>query len=238
MGGTSSKSVAKVTNRNAVNIVQKSVSNCRASSVQSQTQNIVIDNGSTFSGKTDQTMSVKVNLECVVKTKKQVELRRELSNMLAQTAHASGTSGLSFMSNTKGETSTNIFNMFTAAFNQTEINNIASTIQQNQTQNITVNNGATSTADFSQTMDAKSVTRALLESSSYASVIDAVTNEIDQKSSAKDSLLPSMPSLLIIGFLVLVAMGIAAGIIVKSRKGSWQQASLEPRVPRVKNHIR
>jgi len=235
-GGSKAKSITKVVNDNAINIVQRSINECKGSVSQSAVINIDTIEGNVEIGNWSSDQVATVKTDCLMEAKKQGEIQQKLAQMLAQEAHARGVAGAGWMSNTKSTTIANIKNKFETNFKQEDINRAISLSTQEVGFRATTVEGNFSVGNIDWTQSTEVIAKGILNSESYSKVMNEITTDIEQKSTATETSIFSglgMGMWLLFGFIAIIVIFVLmfggmsssqqSNIIFPGQDDGWQQ---------------
>lgn len=215
MGGTTSKNTLDVLNQIALDVAQSNTSRCVATATQQQiieASNVAGDfilDGATLS------QGVSINMDCLLRSDTQAKIQSEISTQIAQYADSQGQAMLSALGKTSAEAAANIKTLFSSSVKLDTLNeSITKSLQVQTIRGVNIGGDMiVKNVTMSQTADV--VAKALIQSSSYAEVINTVAQAIDQKSSAKEeSPLQGLFDMISGGMWLVIGLVVAAAVVV------------------------
>ena len=186
MGGTSSKNYSSVLTDLATEVAQKNVSKCVTAATQQQLIEAKNIGGSVIIEGSSMSQGVSIDMTCLMSSSNQAKLQNDLANEIVQWASAESVAGLSALGSTNAEAVSNIRTRFQ---NSVDLE----TIQESLTQSLQLQairgidiGGDFIIRDVSLDQTTEIAARTIIESTSYADVINSVANILEQKSEAKE----------------------------------------------------
>lgn len=236
MGGTQSVNTAEIITDIAVNATQRAINECVGSVSQQQIVQADYVAGTVDLSGVSFTQNASVNMQCALSARKQNEIQSAISSAIAQYAESRGVAVLSALGRTRSEAQTNIQNLFTANVTMEDVQTMTTIITQEQRVQFGTIEGDFIMRGATFEQSARIVAEAIVNTSQYNSVINTVSNAVDQVTQAEEenplsfitdifNNLTQQGALLVGAIIIVIILVIAAPIILvfyaaKSEGGS------------------
>lgn len=184
MGGTESKTTVDVLNEMSVDVAQKSVGRCTASTTQAQRIKFGYVGGDFVLKDTTMKQEAALNFKCAMSAAKQSEIQGEIANKIAQFAAAKGPAVLGALGSSTAHAAANIKNKFATTVNTSTLQESVTASRQLQEVGATHVAGDVVIANLDMEQGAKVVAEAIISDRQYQSVIQSAATAIDQRSKA------------------------------------------------------
>lgn len=182
MGGSASKTTVNSLSSAITNVAMSTVQSCEVAT--SQNQNLTVNNsGIRLWGSYNLQQQSEIRSDCFSDINKQAELQNNIINTIAQTTSANNVALLGAFGSSNSEAVSNLTNIIRNNITMSNIQRSYSEIKQNQTASFT-NSGVIAFEQVDLTQGAKLFAAATLQEIDKAGVFNAVSNYVDQKSSA------------------------------------------------------
>jgi hypothetical protein len=230
MGSSQSTTTVTELSQTITNIAESVVQNCQVASTQ--TQNAVINNtGFSIFGNYTTSQATTISDTCFQDTSLQTQLQNQILNAIQQATTSDGSSIMPAFGNTSSSANTNLTNIVKNAVTMKNIQNNYTQIQQSQ--NVTINNsGVQLVTNLDMSQGSQIFAAATLKALDDAGVFTAIKNQVDQQSSASNSLFSLSGLLSGLGQYIYVIAAIFIGIIgynlYKSQAGKSQKDAQAP----------
>lgn len=186
MGGSESKSVVNQLSQAITDIAMKSVLDCQVATTQDQ--NLLVENtGWTLFGsyKLEQTSDIKSS--CFTDSKRQTQLQNDIINAIKNATTAAGGSLMPAFGDTSSNSETNLTSLVKTSITSSNLQKNYNSIKQSQ--NVTFkNSGVVGFQQLQLTQGAQIFAASTLKALDDAGVFNAIKNQVDQTSSASNSL--------------------------------------------------
>jgi hypothetical protein len=232
MGGSQSKSSITANTVAAINASQTSIGKCITAASQDQIIQLQAVGDITV-GDITQMQATSVKAECLFSSTVQSEIQSAVANSLSQAAQASGTGITSALGASSASTYAAINTMLSANIKQEQIQEAVTSTMQRQTVSIKAG-GNIVAGNISQTQTAELIAKAIMNTEGYSKVIQNVSNQIDQKTSAEtrnpiSDILSSVGDLwgkpilyIVIAVILVSVMGAIAAIFARNKQSQPQ----------------
>lgn len=220
--GSKTSSRVNILSNIAIDAVQRTVSECVSSATQSQLISAQYVAGDVDLSGLQMTQGANVQVNCLMQSSKQSEIRESIASAISQYAKAQGPAVLSALGGSESNARINISNRLQTSIKQEDIQKaIASNVQDQKIQFGTIGgNFIMRGATLEQT--AKAVAEGIVNSTQVASVIKDLSDAIDQKAEAITSSpfadifesLSAMGTTVMIVFILIIALIVLAPLML------------------------
>lgn len=216
MGATESKTLTEVMNEVAVDVVQRTVQNCTTTATQDQLLQVDYVNGNVDISDSTFTQGMSVDMSCMLSDQKTSEIANELATKVVQFAESESRGLLVPPGGTEASAVSDIANDIKTSLTQESVQNSLSVSSQSQKlqfgyvgKNFTAKN-----VTMSQTMEV--VAKSIVNTSMIQSVINKVSNDLDQTSSSKSTGTDAVIADGLFGLLGAWAYGVIGVVVIIS----------------------
>lgn len=252
MGGTSSKSESKSLTDIAISAVQSVVQNCTTTASQEQIMKVGNVGGNVDISGTTFSQGATVNMDCLLTDTKKNEMSSILSNTIEQYANAKSKGLLVPPGGTNADVINDMQNKIKLSLNQNSVQNSLTATSQNQRIQFGNVSGNFVAKNVSMEQTANLVAKSIVQSSAVSSIINEVENKLKQASTSESTGAETAIAegffgmiggvmnavIMVIGFIVLVALGIVAYFFMgsgseqrmKHMSGMYRQSRSRPRM--------
>lgn len=220
--GSTATSRVNVLNNIAITAVQRTISDCVSSATQSQLISASYVAGDVDLSGLQMTQGATVQVNCIMQSSKQSEIRESIASAISQYAKTQGPAVLAALGGSESNARINISNKLATSIRQDDIQKaIASSVQEQKIQfGFIGGNFIMRGATLEQT--AKVVAEGIVNSTQVSTVVKEIADTIDQTAEAKTGSpfadifenLSSMGAMVVIFFIIVVAIIVLVPIML------------------------